>query len=390
MSIAEQVTHIESRAMEYLKQLVGYASITPEDAGCQDWLIAQLEQFGAEIIKIEEKGVKNFIAKIGQGQKKSIAFAGHTDVVPPGDSSLWKHAPFACQIEQGHIYGRGVVDMKGGIACALSALSELDFNLTDYCFYFLITGDEEGEAEYGTRLLVEYFESNNIKLDYCIIGEPSSSLHTGDAIKIGRRGAISYDIEIEGKAAHVAYPDMGINAIHRLSDIIRNIINHNFDKGCDNLPGTTIQITHIDSGAWTDNIIPRKAKLSLNVRFSAKESEQSIDDFIRQSIEQVQDNYKLSKYRYCPPYMSNFPHGKGDNLLDISSSVIQEITGKYPIVSTSGGTSDGRFISRICEQTIELGLPNKTIHQINENVSVSDLKLLEQIYIDLFEILLSK
>lgn len=370
--------------INHLSALVKRKSITPVDAGCQQYLTQELQTLGFQCKSITIQGVSNLIASIGEGDIR-IAFAGHTDVVPPGDSALWQHNPFEGSVHQGKFYGRGVADMKGGIAAMLSAFSRakslLDF--VKFKFYFLITSDEEGEAEFGTKEIVNYLIERGELPHFCVIGEPSASVQTGDVIKVGRRGAISGEILLSGKQGHVAYPKYANNAAHKAAEIVSWLSRLPWDKGSDDFPRTSLQVTGIDTGTWTDNIIPGAARIGFNVRYSHKQTECGIKALIQSGIAKFDLAADIQWLRPCQPYFTN-PHTVfGINLISEVEKAIYSSCHLFPRLSTSGGTSDGRFIALSGCQVVELGVPNHSIHQVNEHVEVTDLITLERVYYQL-------
>lgn len=257
MSIQPLPSLAPARSIHFAEILMARESITPLDAGCQSYLIYKLEKFGFVCEKHKISGVKNLIAKWGQGPV-NLAFSGHTDVVPPGSLDKWKSPPFSPVISENKLYGRGAADMKTGIAAMLAATERTIASLdpSRISFWWLITSDEEGEAQWGSKWIAEYLSSHNVQLDMCLVGEPSASTKTGDTIKIGRRGSLSGTIYITGKQGHVAYPKTAVNAIHKANKVVNALTEYPFDKGSDDFPGTTLQITHMDTGSFTDNIVP--------------------------------------------------------------------------------------------------------------------------------------
>ena len=370
-----------SSLLEHLDNLVARESITPVDAGCQDYLAEQLSILGFCCHQFTVNGVSNLIAKIGTGNKR-IAFAGHTDVVPTGDQALWQTLPFVGTIKNGNYYGRGVADMKGGIAAMLSAFSDIknQLNLAKFSFYFLITSDEEGEAEFGTKEIVNYLASRNELPHFCIVGEPSASAQTGDVIKVGRRGAISGEIVLRGKQGHVAYPQFACNAAHKAAKVATMLAELNWDQGSEDFPGTSLQVTGIDTGRWTDNIIPGESRIGFNVRYSHLQTKVAVQEKILTCMASSELEYDVQWLRPCCPYFTETEPNFGINLVSEVEQAIFDCCHLFPRLSTSGGTSDGRFIARPECQVIELGVPNHSIHQINEHVALTDLYRLEAIY----------
>ena len=386
MSIQPLPSIAPARSIYFAEVLMARASITPQDAGCQSYLIYKLEKLGFFCEKYTINGVSNLIARWGQGPNH-FAFSGHTDVVPPGPLDRWKSPPFSPVISKNKLYGRGAADMKTGIAAMLAATERTIASLDKekVSFWWLITSDEEGEAEWGSKWIAEYLASKNVQLDMCLVGEPSASASTGDTIKIGRRGSLSGTIHIAGKQGHVAYPKTAVNAIHKASNVINALTQYPFDKGSDDFPGTSLQITHMDTGSFTDNIVPGAVRIEFNVRYSWQFNQNSLSVLLRSIINSIDTEAEVSFSRPCEAYLSK-PNSNAEHcLIACVEKAIKGATGRYPVISTSGGTSDGRFFASEHTQVVEVGVPNTTIHQINEHIHVSDLLTLEDIYTDILK-----
>ena len=386
MSIQPLPSIAPARSIYFAEVLMARASITPQDAGCQSYLIYKLEKLGFFCEKYTINGVSNLIARWGQGPNH-FAFSGHTDVVPPGSLDKWKSPPFSPVISKNKLYGRGAADMKTGIAAMLAATERTIASLDKekVSFWWLITSDEEGEADWGSKWIAGYLASKNVQLDMCLVGEPSASASTGDTIKIGRRGSLSGTIHIAGKQGHVAYPKTAVNAIHKASNVINALTQHPFDKGSDDFPGTTLQITHMDTGSFTDNIVPSAVRIEFNVRYSWQFNQNSLAVLLRSIINSIDTEAEVSFSRPCEAYLSK-PNSNAEHcLIACVEKAIKGATGRYPVISTSGGTSDGRFFASEHTQVVEVGVPNTTIHQINEHIHVSDLLTLEDIYTDILK-----
>ena len=386
MSIQPLPSIAPARSIYFAEVLMARASITPQDAGCQSYLIYKLEKLGFFCEKYTINGVSNLIARWGQGPNH-FAFSGHTDVVPPGPLDKWKSPPFSPVISKNKLYGRGAADMKTGIAAMLAATERTITSLDKekVSFWWLITSDEEGEAEWGSKWIAEYLASKNVQLDMCLVGEPSASASTGDTIKIGRRGSLSGTIHIAGKQGHVAYPKTAVNAIHKASNVINALTQYPFDEGSDDFPGTTLQITHMDTGSFTDNIVPSAVRIEFNVRYSWQFNQNSLAVLLRSIINSIDTEAEVSFSRPCEAYLSK-PNSNAEHcLIACVEKAIKGATGRYPVISTSGGTSDGRFFASEHTQVVEVGVPNTTIHQINEHIHVSDLLTLEDIYTDILK-----
>ena len=386
MSIQPLPSIAPARSIYFAEVLMARASITPQDAGCQSYLIYKLEKLGFFCEKYTINGVSNLIARWGQGTNH-FAFSGHTDVVPPGPLDRWKSPPFSPVISKNKLYGRGAADMKTGIAAMLAATERTIASLDKekVSFWWLITSDEEGEAEWGSKWIAEYLASKNVQLDMCLVGEPSASASTGDTIKIGRRGSLSGTIHIAGKQGHVAYPKTAVNAIHKASNVINALTQHPFDEGSDDFPGTSLQITHMDTGSFTDNIVPSAVRIEFNVRYSWQFNQNSLSVLLRSIINSIDTEAEVSFSRPCEAYLSKPKSNAEHCLIACVEKAIKGATGRYPVISTSGGTSDGRFFASEHTQVVEVGVPNTTIHQINEHIHVSDLLTLEDIYTDILK-----
>lgn len=381
-----------AKSIAYSMELMARESITPKDAGCQQWLSKKLITLGFRCHQFEVNGVKNLVAGIGVGEEV-IAFAGHTDVVPPGPLDKWQTPPFEPGIIDNELVGRGAADMKTGVAAMLAACERvLGSSATQHnnrptkiasnkTFMWLITSDEEGEAEFGSKEIKRWLAERNIQLRAVVVGEPTAKQSTGDTIKVGRRGAISGRIDVKGKQGHVAYPQYAENAIHKIADVIQAINAIQWDSGSDDFPGTSLQITHIDSGDFTDNIVPANCSICFNIRYSHQHTMASLKALIEAKVSETVDKFDIKWERPCVPYFTS-NHGK-DSLISAVEGAILKNTGRFPVLSTAGGTSDGRFFSGDNTEVVELGVPNQTIHQINERIHVSDLVTLEDIYTDL-------
>lgn len=371
---------------DLLSTLISYPSVTPEDVGCQDKMIAMLEAIGFECQRFDNPPVANFFARYGNGAPLFI-FAGHTDVVPVGDESKWHTEPFKLTNQDGVLYGRGTADMKGSIAAMMIAAERF---VTKHphpvgSLGFLITSGEEGDHFHlGTEYVMAQLDSAGIHPDFCIVGEPSSTSRVGDVIKIGRRGSLTGKLTLQGKQGHVAYPHLAVNPIHTLSQVLQTFVNTQWDNGNEFFPPTSLQITHIHSGGQAGNIIPGELVLDFNIRYSSEQTDESLKKIVHDFFEYHRLNPIIEWRLNGKPFLTD----KG-KLLDCCIQAIQQYTGKRPDCSTSGGTSDGRFIAPYGVEVIELGPVNATIHQVNESVSLADLETLSKIYYTLCERLLS-
>jgi succinyl-diaminopimelate desuccinylase len=369
-----------------LTQLIAYPSVTPDDEHCQEFMMAYLTHLGFTCLKLNQAPVANFFAYYGTSGPM-LVFAGHTDVVPLGDEQQWKTPPFTLTEDQGMLYGRGTADMKGSLACMLVMAERF---IKAYPKFqgrlgFLITSGEEGDHyNLGTPYVMKHLAEQGIHIDYCIVGEPSSTQHVGDVIKVGRRGSLNAQMTIQGVQGHVAYPHLADNPIHKLSPALAQLTSTKWDEGNEYFPPTSMQITHIHSGGHASNIIPNQLVLHLNFRYSTEHSDHSLKEQVHALFTQHQIQANIEWRLSGQPFLTS----KGA-LLESCKQAILKTTGIQTELSTSGGTSDGRFIAPYGVEVIELGPVNATIHQINECVALKDLELLEQIYFSVCEQLLT-
>ena len=381
-SASSHATSGYAKSIPYSFELIYRPSVTPLDAGCQDWLASKLSQLGFQCHQFEVEGVKNLVAEMGSGERV-VAFAGHTDVVPAGDIKQWRTDPFEPVLSGDELIGRGAADMKTGLAAMLAACERV-LKLSSAIntkFMWLVTSDEEGEAEFGSKAIKQYLDTRGIVIDQCIVGEPTAKVATGDAIKVGRRGAISGRVQVSGKQGHVAYPQYADNAIHKMARVINALEAIDWDQGSDDFPGTSLQITHIDSGEFTDNIVPANCTICFNIRYSHNYSQSDLEALIKARVASVTDAFTVFWERPCEPYFT--ANREQHCLIAAIEKAIHRNTGKFPVLSTAGGTSDGRFFAGGKTQVVEVGVPNRTIHQVNERIDISDLVTLEDIYTDL-------
>ena len=370
---------------DILKTLVCFPSITPDDAGCQGFMIQFLKKLGFSCYPMDKKPVANFFACYGQ-EGPLLVFAGHTDVVPVGDENQWSNPPFVLVEKDGMLYGRGVADMKGSLACMLVMAARFIKTYPTFLgrLGFLITSGEEGEHyNSGTPYVMEKLKEQGINLDYCLVGEPSSTAKIGDVIKIGRRGSLHAKIQLTGKQGHVAYPHLAENPIHKISAALAELTAQQWDNGNVHFPPTSMQITSFHSGGDANNIIPGTLNMHLNFRYSTEQTENSIKQKMNRIFEQHQLRPQIEWTLSGKPFLTT-----QGVLLESCKESIHEVTGQETHLCTSGGTSDGRFIAPYGVEVIELGPVNATIHQVNECVSLSDLQVLERIYFSISEKLL--
>ncbi|MES1965335.1 succinyl-diaminopimelate desuccinylase [Psychrobacter sp. AH5] len=389
-------TH-QQATLELSIELLERPSVTPDDDGCQDILSERLQQagfncefmyYGDRQAKGELAEVKNLWARRGSTDPV-ICFAGHTDVVPTGDVNNWKYPPFTPTIADGYLWARGAADMKTGIAAFTVAAERFVANHPEHkgSIAMLITSDEEGPSINGTVKVIETLEARQEKITYCLVGEPSSTDTLGDIIKNGRRGSLGAELTVTGKQGHVAYPHLACNPIHAAMTALSELTAAQWDKGNDYFPATSLQISNINSGTGATNVIPETLTAVFNFRFSTETNE----DELKQKTHAIFDkhfsdskaNYDIDWKLSGQPFLT--PEGK---LVFACQQAIKSVTGTKSTLSTSGGTSDGRFIAPTGAQVVELGVRNATIHQVDEKVEVDDLGRLAQIYEGILENLL--
>jgi len=366
----------DSATLQLSKELISRASVTPKDEGCQPLLAARLEKLGFLIEHMRFDDTDNLWARFGN-QGPLFTFAGHTDVVPTGPESDWNTPPFEPTIIDGVLYGRGAADMKSSIAAMLTATERFLKNnpKPTGSIAFLITSDEEGPAKNGTVKVIETLQNRNEQIDWCLVGEPSSTNKVGDIIKNGRRGSLGGTLTVHGQQGHVAYPHLAVNPIHEVSSALTELCQRSWDNGNEFFPPTTFQVSNINSGTGATNVIPGDAVIEFNFRFSTEVTETQL----RQAVEEILNRHKL-KFK-LDWNLSGLPfiteHGQ---LIDAAQKAISEVCGYETELSTAGGTSDGRFIAPTGSQVVELGPVNDSIHKINENVNVKELEQLSDIY----------
>ena len=370
--------------LQLAKELMKFPSITPRDAGVMRFLEKKLKKIGfkTKILNFKEKNfqpVKNLYARLGS-KGPNFCFAGHLDVVPPGNIKDWTVNPFRPSIKKGHLIGRGANDMKGSVAAFVSAVSIFLNNNKSFngSISLLITGDEEGDAVNGTKKVVDYLKKRNEKINFCLVGEPTNPNKLGEMIKIGRRGSLSGKIEIIGTQGHVAYPHRANNPSTIILKILNEFKNIKFDKGTKNFQPTNLEITKINIDNNTDNVIPKTANATFNIRFNNKHSSGSIKKRINKILSKVNKKNK-SKFKIDYRVSGEAFLTKQNATTNMIQNVVKKITKIKPKLSTTGGTSDARFLKNI-SPCLEFGLVGKTMHKIDEAVSLNDLKKLTKIY----------
>jgi succinyl-diaminopimelate desuccinylase len=365
--------------------LIARPSVTPDDQGCQQLLAARLEPLGFVIEQLRFGDVDNLWARRGTS-KPLFVFAGHTDVVPPGPLHEWTSAPFEPVIRDGYLYGRGAADMKGSIAAMVTACERFIAEHADHhgSIAFLITSDEEGPSVNGTVKVIEVLESRDEHIDWCLVGEPSSKDQVGDTIKNGRRGSLNGVLEILGKQGHVAYPQLADNPIHRAAPALAELCTVEWDAGNEFFPPTSFQISNISAGSGTENVIPGSLEVMFNLRFSTASTADSIRLRIDEILTRHGLDYVITWKISGQPFLT--PAGE---LVDAARAAIKSTVGIETLLSTSGGTSDGRFIAPTGAQVVELGPLNDTIHKINECVYAEELDKLSAVYEEILKQLLT-
>lgn len=374
-----------SATLQLTLDLIKCQSVTPEDDGCQDLMIKRLEAIGFKCQHLRFDDVQNFWAIRGD-DGPILCFAGHTDVVPTGPLEKWNVHPFQPEIRDGMVYGRGAADMKGSLAAMVIACEQFvaEHPKHNGRIAFLITSDEEGIAINGTIKVVEWLESHNEKITWCIVGEPSSSEQVGDVIKNGRRGSLGCKLTVKGVQGHVAYPHLAKNPIHLAMPALTDLCNEVWDNGNDFFPATSFQISNINGGTGATNVIPGELDVIFNFRFSTEVTEQQL----RERTEKILDSHKLNYDIDWSLSGQPFLTAKGE-LVKAMQDSIRDITGRETELSTAGGTSDGRFIAPTGAQVVELGPVNATIHKLNECIKAEDLNQLTLIYQNILQRLLA-
>jgi len=365
-----------SATLDLSINLIGRHSVSPEDAGCQEVMAARLEKIGFTIEHLPFGKVSNFWARRGSGQPV-VCFAGHTDVVPPGNASQWQSDPFTPEVRDGFLYGRGAADMKGSLAAMVTACERFVAANPEHAgsIAFLVTSDEESIAVDGTRRVMETLQARGESIDYCIVGEPSSSDALGDVIRNGRRGSLNGTLTVHGTEGHVAYPDLANNPVHRFLPALAELTAVAWDNGNRYFPPTSFQVSNIHAGEGTNNVIPGEMHVLFNFRFSSEQTADSLKAKTEAIFDAHYDNYTLEWQLSGNPFIT-----EQGALTEVVSRAILSVTGITTQLSTSGGTSDGRFIAPSGAQVVEVGPCNRTIHKANECVAVKDLDDLSEIY----------
>lgn len=362
--------------LDLTKALIERRSVTPDDQGCQELMIARLEAIGFQVERLRFDDVDNFWATRGSG-KPVICFAGHTDVVPTGPVENWTSDPFKPEIRNDHLFGRGTADMKASLAAFITSIEEFVAANENHTgtIALLITSDEEGPSVNGTVKVVEWLENKNIKIDYCVVGEPSSENEFGDIIKNGRRGSLNGKLVVTGKQGHIAYPHLAENPIHKVSPALTELIGIQWDEGNEYFPKTSFQISNIHGGAGAENVIPGNIEIDFNFRFSTSVTDSELKTRVEEVLTNYNLNYHINWRLSGQPFLT--PEGE---LVNAVRKAIKSVLTIDTSLSTGGGTSDGRFIAPTGAQVVEIGPLNATIHQIDECVAVDVPEKLSIIY----------
>jgi succinyl-diaminopimelate desuccinylase len=367
-----------SYAVDLAARLIRCKSVTPADGGALALLANELVPLGFDCISLPfgvgSDRVENLFARRGQGGPH-FAFAGHTDVVPVGDASAWHHAPFDAVKEDGKLFGRGAVDMKGGIAAFVAAVRQFVVSNPAGSISLIITGDEEGDAEYGTKKIIEWMKAHNYLPDLCVVGEPTNSQRLGDIIKNGRRGSLSCQLRVDGVQGHVAYPHLADNPIVRLLAMLAPVNGIALDDGNDYFDESRAHVTTIDTGNEVGNVIPATVSASFNIRFNTEQKAEDLISWLEDHFNRIGGQWHADWRLAAQPFLT--PAGP---LTDLMKASIIEVTGVVPELSTSGGTSDARFITHLCP-VAEFGLLGQTMHKVDEHVLIDDIDRLTKIYL---------
>lgn len=374
-----------SATLELTKQLISRPSVSPTDGGCQAVIIERLRAIGFSVETLSFGPVENFWARRGS-TGPVFCFAGHTDVVPTGPLEEWRTDPFTPVIQGDLLYGRGAADMKSGLAAMVTATEAFVAQHSNHhgCLAFLITSDEEGPSVDGTRRVAEVLRARQETIDWCLVGEPSSEINLGDTIKIGRRGSLSARLTVHGVQGHIAYPQFADNPVHALAPALVELTSRIWDHGNQHFQPTSFQVSNLNAGTGAPNVIPGELKVRFNLRFSTEQTVDALKATVEDLLRRHQVKFTLQWF------VSGLPFLTTPGTLSLAASrAVQELLQRTPKLSTSGGTSDGRFIAPMGAQVIELGVINQTIHKANECVRVADVDALHHIYRRTLELMLT-
>ena len=380
-----EITDNAQQILALATALIERPSVTPDDRGCQQLLRARLGELGFDSTLLDKENVANLVAEFGDGPL-TVAFAGHTDVVPPGDAAQWLSPPFVPTIRDGRLYGRGAADMKSSLAAMVVATERFlaRHPKPNGRLMFLITSDEEGVAEFGTRHIVEHLRREHRVPDYCIVGEPSSAQTLGDVVRNGRRGSLNARLTVHGIQGHVAYPDLADNPIHRAAPFLNELFSREFDRGNEHYPPTRLQASNIAAGTGASNVIPGELALDFNFRYSNEQTAGGLKAIVADLLDKHGIDGALDWHLSGEPFLT--PPGR---LTEVVRAAIRDTLDVECQLSTSGGTSDGRFIAPLGTEVVELGPVNATIHKVNECIDIADLEPLATVYERILESLLA-
>jgi succinyl-diaminopimelate desuccinylase len=367
---------VSAATFDLTRDLISRASVTPNDAGCQELLRQRLAHVGFETESLRFGDVDNLWARRGKAVPL-VCFAGHTDVVPTGPLDQWHSDPFKPEVRDGVLYGRGAADMKSSIAAFVTAAERFVTEHPDHAgsIALLVTSDEEGIATNGTVKVVETLKARGEGIDFCIVGEPSCVNRLGDTMKNGRRGSLSGELLVRGVQGHIAYPQLARNPIHLFAAALKDLAAEEWDRGNEYFPPTTWQVSNIHAGTGANNVIPGELRASFNFRFSTASTVDGLKSRVHAILDRHKLDYSLDWWLSGNPFLT--PRGR---LVDCLSRAVDRETGVKPELSTSGGTSDGRFIAQICQELVEFGPINASIHKLNEHIRLADLEALSRIY----------
>ena len=375
-----------SATLELTQDLMSRRSVTPADEGCQDVMARRLEAVGFQIERLRYGIVENLWARRGSAGPV-FCFAGHTDVVPTGPLEEWKSDPFAPSVRDGVLYGRGAADMKSGLAAMVTAAEQFAREHPDHkgSIAFLITSDEEGPSFDGTKRVMETLNARNERIDWCVVGEPSSEKNIGDTIKVGRRGSFSGRLTVHGVQGHVAYPQLAVNPVHSFAPALAELVSREWDQGTEFFQPTTFQISNFNAGTGAPNVIPGELKARFNLRYSPVQTLDALKETVEGILRKHGVKFTIEWYLSGEPFYT-----EPGAFSEAVSAAVKEVTGSSPKYSTGGGTSDGRFIAPTGAQVVELGVCNASIHKVNESVRVEEIDALHEMYLRTLRNLLAR
>jgi succinyl-diaminopimelate desuccinylase len=374
-----------SQALELAENLIARRSVTPADEGCQQLIAQRLKAVGFSVEPLRFGNVENLWARRGAAAPV-FCFAGHTDVVPTGPLEEWRSDPFVPTQREGLLYGRGAADMKTGLAAMVTATEEFVRRHPRHrgSIAFLITSDEEGPSVDGTKRVAEALAGRGERIDWCLVGEPSSEATIGDTVKVGRRGSLSGRLTVHGVQGHVAYPQLAENPVHTLAPALAELTRHVWDEGTEHFQPTTFQVSNLNAGTGAPNVIPGELKARFNLRYSPVQTLEKLKSTVEEILRKHGVRYTIEWYVSGEPFYT-----APGQLSDAVGEAVAQVTGARPRLSTGGGTSDGRFIAPLGAQVVELGVVNASIHKVNECVRVADLEALERMYLNVLRKLLT-